>query len=350
MPIVAPAEQARVFRWLVLFLALAALATFAPLWLSLVLAAWAATIARPTFVRVSRALGGRGRAAGVVVAALLLALVAPLAAALASLTLGAVKLGKGLLGSSGAKGALVALVSGGESEPGAAATLTDLVSPAKVVAIVQEHGAQAMGLLGGIAGAATSAMLGLFVFFYALFVFLTDGPDYYAWLEDHAPISRAHLARLTAAFHETGRGLLVGIGLTGLLQGAVATIVYAALGVPRALVLGLLTCLATVIPSVGTALVWVPVAAGLALTGKTGSAAILVGVGVAVIGSIDNVVRPLFSRFGKLELSSFVLILSIFGGFALFGTWGFLLGPLVVRMAKEALSSMRREENGGTAA
>jgi predicted PurR-regulated permease PerM len=103
------------------------------------------------------------------------------------------------------------------------------------------------------------------------------------------------------------------------------------------LVLGLLTCIASLIPSVGTALVWVPIAVGLALAGKTVSAAVLAAVGVFVIGTVDNVLRPVFARFGKLDLSSFALLVSIFGGLAIFGTGGLILGPLFVRLAKEAL-------------
>ena len=105
--------------------------------------------------------------------------------------------------------------------------------------------------------------------------------------------------------------------------------------------LGLLTCVASLIPSVGTALVWVPIAVGLALAGRTGSAAIMAVVGVVVIGTVDNVMRPVFARFGKLELSTFVLLTSIFGGLAIFGTWGLLLGPLFARLAKEALVMAR---------
>jgi predicted PurR-regulated permease PerM len=88
---------------------------------------------------------------------------------------------------------------------------------------------------------------------------------------------------------------------------------------------------------VGTALIWVPVAIGLALAGKLAHAAIMAGVGVLVIASVDNIMRPVFARFGKLELSTFVLLTSIFGGLAIFGTWGLLLGPLFARLAKEAL-------------
>jgi predicted PurR-regulated permease PerM len=342
MTILAPAQQARAFRWVVLVLAIAAIATFVPVWVSLVLAAWAASIARPLLMRVSQALGGRGRAAGVLVAGLVVVLVVPLAATLVSLSRGVVSLAKSVMGSSGAKSALVSLVSpdGGGGDAG---QLDLLKSPAKIIALVQEHGAKAFEILGGIAGAATEAFVGLFIFLYAVYVFLVDGPDYYDWLEKHAPLEPSHTERLAAAFTETGRGLLVGIGLTGVTQGAVATVAYLALGVPRAFVLGLLTCLASVIPSVGTALVWVPVAAGLAFSGKVGSAAILAAVGVLVIGSVDNLMRPIFSRFGKLELSSFVLLVSIFGGLALFGTWGFILGPLCVRLAKEALVIARRD-------
>lgn len=341
MPILAPSQHARSLRGVVFVIAVAAAAVFVPLWVSLVLAAWAASMARPLLARISRLIGGRGRAAGVLVAMLVLVIALPLVATVVSLSRGAISLGKSLMGSSGAKSALVSLVSG--SEGGDEPTLAMLKSPQKIVGLVQEHGPQAFDIVGGIAGAATDALVGLFVFLYAVYVFLVDGPAYYAWIEAHAPIGREPTRRFTHAFKETGRGLLVGVGLTGLAQGLVATVTYFALGVPRALVLGMLTCLASVIPSVGTALVWVPVAAGLALAGKTGSAAILAGVGVVVIGSIDNLLRPVFARFGRLELPSFVLLTSIFGGLAVFGTWGFILGPLLARLAKEAFELAREE-------
>lgn len=218
-----------------------------------------------------------------------------------------------------------------------------LKSPGKIVALVQEHGMSAAQMLGGAAGVAAEAVLSIFVFFYAVYAFLTDGPDYYVWLEQHAPIAPKHTRRLADAFNETGRGLFVGVGLTGLSQGIVATLTYVALGVPRALVLGLVTCIASLIPSVGTALVWIPVAVGLALAGRTGSAAIMAGVGVGVIAMIDNLMRPVFARYGKLHLSGFVLLTAIFGGLAIFGAWGLFLGPLFVRVAKEALEIQREE-------
>ncbi|MBX3233813.1 MAG: AI-2E family transporter [Labilithrix sp.] len=314
--------------------------TFFPLWAPLVLAAWTAVMLRPFSLRIARAMG-RDRAAAVIVVLLVMAVFVPLLAALGSLTLGAMDLARSLAKSGNAKSAFISVVQGNGGEGGD--PLDGLRSPGKLVELVQEHGMSAVQILGGAAGAVAHAVLGTFIFFYATYVFLIDGPDLYEWIERHAPIEPTHTQRLAAAFVETGRGLFVGIGLTGFSQGIVATITYFALGVPRAFVLGLVTCLASLIPSVGTGLVWVPVAIGLALAGRPGSAAIMVGVGVCVIALIDNVLRPVFARFGKLHLSTFILLTSIFGGLAIFGTWGLFLGPLFVRMAKEALELQRKD-------
>ncbi len=330
------------FRWVLLMLAAGALATFVPLWAPLVLAVWVASIARPFLARVAKVTRGRHRAAGGIVVAIVIAILIPAAIVVVSLSRGAADLVRGVLASQGAKSALVSIVSGGKSNE-SGGDLTLLESPEKWLGFVREHGEQAVKIISDIAGAATEALLGIFIFLYAVYVFLVDGPAQYAWLERHAPLDTRYTKRLVAAFHETGRGLFVGVGLTGLAQGVVATITYLALGVPRALVLGLLTCAASLLPSVGTALVWVPLAAGLALTGRTVSAAILIGVGIFVIGTVDNVLRPVFARFGKLDLSTFVLLTSIFGGLAFFGAWGLVLGPIFARLAKEALIIARLE-------
>jgi predicted PurR-regulated permease PerM len=351
MPILSPPQQTHAFRWVVLLLVVGAAATFLPLWPPLVLAAWVAVMARPLLLRIGKATGGRQRAAGGIVVVLVMAIFVPIGGAVASLSRGAVDLARSVMASDSARSALVALSAGDQGGQAAGQAgdvgiggLIDMVkSPGKIATFVQEHGAAAAQILGGVAGAATQALLGLFIFFYAVYVFLLDGPGYYEWVEKHAPIDAEHTKRLAAAFNETGRGLFIGVGLTGLTQGIVATVTYVALGVPRAFVLGLLTCIASLIPSVGTALVWVPVAAGLALAGKMVPAAIMAGVGVLVIASVDNVMRPVFARFGQLELSTFVLLTSIFGGLAIFGTWGLLLGPLFARLAKEALIIARKD-------
>lgn len=340
MTILSPRQQVFAFRAVMFTLVAAAGITFLPLWAPLVLAAWVAVMTRPLLTKVAKVTRGRNRAAGAIVLLLVVIMLVPVGISLISLVRGAADLGKSLLASNGAKNALIAVVSGGEPAAGVG-PLDILASPQKIVALLREHGAQAAQIASGVAGAATEVLLGLFVFLYAVYAFLVDGPSYYDWFEKHAPIEVEHTRRLVDAFNETGRGLFVSVGLTGLAQGIVATVTYFALGVPRALVLGLLTCVASLIPSFGTGLIWVPVAIGLALAGKTVSAVILAAVGLLVIGTVDNVLRPVFARFGKLHLSTFVLLTSIFGGLAIFGAWGLILGPLFARLAKEALIMSR---------
>jgi predicted PurR-regulated permease PerM len=185
-------------------------------------------------------------------------------------------------------------------------------------------------------GAATSVVVGMFVFTLGFHSLLVDGRRAYTWLLQRSPIPHSHVERLSSAFSETARGLLVGVGLTALLQGITASIGYFALGVPQAAVLGLLTTLAALIPSIGTGLVWAPVTAGLYLTGRPQAALVLLCIGV-VVSVLDNVVRPWLSRYGKLEMSPFLTLIAMLGGAAAFGGFGVLLGPLVLRLAIEGV-------------
>ncbi len=329
-------------RWITLVLVLGSLITLSPLWAWLVLAAWFASLARPVFAKMAKSLGGRERAGAAVTTLLLLAFIIPVAVLLISLGTSAADLGQRILHSQGGRAALEAVVSSG-SPSGASvpATSFDLQQG---IELLKEHGEKAWSVVSTIAGATAEAALGLFVFIVSAYTFLVDGSRAKAWFEAHAPIKVEHFRRLAAAFTETGRGLLIGMGLTGLAQAVIATIAYFALGVPRALVLGLLTLFASLIPSIGTALVWVPIAAGLALTGRTVPAIVLTVIGVAVIGTVDNVMRPVFAHFGQLEMPSYVLLIAIFGGLAVFGGWGLILGPLVVRLTMEALAITREDQ------
>ena len=107
--------------------------------------------------------------------------------------------------------------------------------------------------------------------------------------------------------------------------------------------LGGLTFLGAFVPLIGTASVWAPVAIGLFLSGRHGAALALVALGVLLIGTVDNLMRPYFARFGKLDLPMWVVALSMFGGLNLFGFQGLVVGPVVVRVTLELLSLVREE-------
>jgi predicted PurR-regulated permease PerM len=218
----------------------------------------------------------------------------------------------------------------------------------RVMEFAQSHGSDALNAATKLFGAASAGTIGVIVFIYGFYTCLVEGPRAYAWLLEHSPLERWQTTRLTAAYEETGRGLLIGVGLTALFQGAVATVGYAIIGVPQALVFGLVTALGALIPSVGTALVWVPLAIGLFAAGQKGSAAAVVGLG-AVVSVADNFVRPLLSRHGQLDLPGFLLFVAMLGGIVTFGGWGLLVGPLFVRLALEALRLGRERHELGQA-
>lgn len=310
----------------------------------LVPAAWLANAVQPWLHPLAKRLGGP-HAAAVLTLLLLVLILGPLAVLVGSLSLDAIQLGTQLGSSPSGRDALAELVSpeGSESAGMDLAALFDLV---------ERHGARALALAGTVAGVGAEVALGIFVFFSASYVLLVDGPAAWKWTCAHAPLDEPGLERLRLAFHETGRGLFVGIGLTGLVQAAIATIAYFALGVPRALVLGLVTFFASVLPTIGTALVWVPVSIGLAITGRPTAAIILAVVGIVVVSSIDNVLRPALTRFGRLELPTFVLLIAMLGGLAVLGTSGLFLGPLLARLSVEVVRMAREAglvgESGNT--
>jgi len=329
-------------RWTIVALAAAATYVCWPLWPALVLAAWTAALARPLLGRFERGLRGRRRAAAVLSLLLFLLVLVPIVLVVLGVISGVQELAQAVAQSPSTKSALEAIATGTGGTPSPRIPR----NVPEVVALLQTHGAQGLGVIKRVAGAASTGFVGLFIYFGGAFVFLLDGPDLWRWMQRHSPLRPGHLDRLAAAFHETGRGLIVGIGLTSATQGAVATLVYLALGIPRWWVLGAITGLSSILPLVGSALVWGPITVGLLLTGNPVKALILAAIGVGIIGTVDNVLRPFYSRMGALRMPVFVLFVSIFGGMAAIGAWGVILGPLVVRLLMEALA-LRREDAGG---
>jgi predicted PurR-regulated permease PerM len=335
-----PALSRSAFHWVVLLLSVGALLAFLPLWAPLLLASWMAIIVRPLHARLAAKVRGRSRAAGVVTVLLVVLALAPLAAIGVSLFAATMSLIEDLQHSTGARDSLQTLL---KSEP----SLPNGDWEAKQwMNLARRHGGGALNAATKIFGAATAGAIGLFVFVYAFYTCLVDGRSAHVWLLEHSPLPRKHTARLSAAYVETGRGLLLGVGLTAVLQGAIATVGYLIIGVPQGLVLGLLTVFAALIPSVGTGLVWVPVAVLLLATSSTGE-----GVAVLVLGGImsvaDNFIRPILSRSAHLDLPMFVLFVAMLGGIGIFGAWGLLLGPLFVRLALEALRLSREQQELG---
>jgi predicted PurR-regulated permease PerM len=314
--------------WIVASLLVATAVVFVPFAPWAILALWLGLYARRIHEPLTRRLGERPRLAAALTTSLLAMIALPIAAVIASLVDDAVLLVRNLLSSDRVSAVFEQLVQGGGSSEGESQSLTGMLA---------SQGDRAWAIAQQIAGAAAHVVIGLLILVSGIYGVLVDGRDWWTWIEHHAPVAPVNLRRFADAFRETGRGLWFGVVGAGAVQAIAATIAFIALGVPHALPLGLLTLIFSVIPAVGTAIVWIPVAAGLALTGRTEAAIAMTAVGVLVIGAIDNLARPWLARRGELALPSWVVLISMFGGIELIGGWGLLFGPLVARLAKEAL-------------
>lgn len=320
-------------RWLLAVVCAAAAVVMAPFSPWVVLALWLGLFADRIYQPIMKRLGGRSGLAATLTVLLLLVIVVPIAAVVASLVVDAIALVQRVLASEQGKSVLEQLAGGDDP----ARPHRDMFSLQGVTELVMSQGERAFAIVKQVAGAAAHVAIGMLILVSGIYGVLVEGRGWYAWVERHAPCRPETVARFAAAFVETGRGLAYGVVGAGLIQSIVATIAFVVIGVPSALALGMLTLMFSVIPAVGTAIVWAPVAAGLALGGRTGAAVALAIVGVGVIGTVDNVARPWLAKRGQLQLPTYVVLIAMFGGIALIGGWGLLLGPLVVRLAKEAI-------------
>lgn len=297
----------------------------------LLLGIWAARLARPWLLALERRGLGRAWAAGLLTFALLLLASAPIAFVFTHVGKAGAELVYAVQSARGPRGALEALVSDHEPAHG----------EAPVRELLQQHQEQGASVakVGGLVGVGT--LLFLFFLCLAAFATFTGGDRFLEWARPRSGLRPAHFDRLGGAFTETGRGLFTSVGLTCLTQGILCTVIFAALGVPRALVLGLLCAIFAVLPIVGTVLVWAPVAAGLWLTGSTAKAILMVVLGGAVIGAIEFLIGPSFAKLGRFRLPSPLILLGMFAGVLGLGADGIILGPLLLRLAQEALDCAR---------
>lgn len=339
--------RTRLPTWLLAVLVFAAAYMFYPYLPWMCMALWLGLLGRRVHEPLTRRLGGRTGLSATITVSLLLVVVIPIGIVVTSIVFDAIELIDYLMKSEEAKAVLVKLASNGSKE--AAEQGSTLDATQGIIDMLMAQGDRAWSVFTSVAGMAAHVVIGLLIMVTGMYGVLVEGKNWYVWLDRHTPLVPGHFRRFGDAFMETGRGLWWGIGGAGLLQSIVATIAYVALGVPSALALGALTLMFSVIPAIGTAIVWAPVAAGLALTGRPVAAATLAIIGVAVISTIDNVARPWLAHRGHLQLPTWLVLVSMFGGVDLFGGWGLLLGPLVVRLAKEALVISREARDPATA-
>ena len=319
--------------WLALALLAATVVVMWPFAPWILFAIWTSALVQPVHGWLVRHLGQRPRLAALVSTLGLVIVVAPMIVLLASLTDDAIALVRRVIATDRVQNLLHALATQNGDRSGSG----------DMVGLAVSQGGRAWALAQQVAGTTARVVIGLVIAIGGVYGLLVDGRRWLVWLEEHAPITKTSFRRLADALVETGRGLFFGILGAGLAQAIVATVLYVALDVPQPYALGMLTLACSIIPAVGTAIVWIPISIALAVTGRDTAAIVLAASGFLVIGTIDNFVRPYLARKGRLQLPTFVVALAMFGGLASMGARGVILGPLILRLAKELLAIWREQ-------
>ncbi|QJE02757.1 AI-2E family transporter [Massilia forsythiae] len=174
-------------------------------------------------------------------------------------------------------------------------------------------------------------LVGLTVMLYLLFFLLRDGESLARRIRHAVPLGRKYKSRLFDNFTTVIRATVKGNVLVAAAQGALGGLAFWFLHVEAPLLWAVVMAFLSLLPAVGAAIVWVPVAIYFLATGAIWQGVFLVVFGVLVIGLVDNLLRPLL--VGKdTKMPDYVVLLSTIGGMELFGLNGFVIGPVVAAL------------------
>ncbi|HEX4824576.1 MAG TPA: AI-2E family transporter [Candidatus Polarisedimenticolaceae bacterium] len=172
-------------------------------------------------------------------------------------------------------------------------------------------------------------------------LFFVHGQRFSRAIFEALPVPENDALRILAELRDMTRTVFISVGVTAAVQAALMGLALLVLGVPSVIPLAAATFFAALIPG-GPGLIWIPCAIWLASDGHTVKAILMVAWGAGVVGTIDNVLRPLLAGKG-VKLPGVILFLGMFGGMISFGLVGLFLGPIALYMTRELVAILRRD-------
>jgi predicted PurR-regulated permease PerM len=174
-------------------------------------------------------------------------------------------------------------------------------------------------------------LVSLVVMLYLLYFLLRDGQSLATRIKHAIPLPSNYKQRLFNNFTTVIRATVKGNVLVAAAQGALGGLIFWFLGVEAPLLWAVVMAFLSLLPAVGAAIVWAPVAVYFLVTGSIWQGVVLIAFGVIVIGLVDNILRPLL--VGKdTKMPDYLVLLSTIGGMALFGLNGFVIGPVIAAL------------------
>jgi predicted PurR-regulated permease PerM len=214
---------------------------------------------------------------------------------------------------------------GGQTISQFGAQFSNLAIPVLAVTILNATELQ-MGYLNAAGTAAF--LLNLFVMAYAMFFFFRDGRKIIDKIFYYMPLNHEDEERLLERLRSVTRATIKGTLVIGIIQGALAGLAFWVAGIDGAAFWGTMMAVLSIVPGIGAALVWVPAVIYLFITGQTITAVLLLAWCAAVVGTIDNILRP--ALVGKdAQMPDLLILIGTLGGLFLFGPIGFIVGPIV---------------------
>jgi predicted PurR-regulated permease PerM len=219
--------------------------------------------------------------------------------------------------------------------------ITDLLNRFELTNLGLSQESFSTGLMKGTQLLATHAInigqntfdfiVNLCIVLYLLFFLLRDGDHLSRRIREAMPLyaeqQRDLLSRFTTVIRATVKGNVV----VAIVQGALGGVMFWLLGLRAPVLWAVLMAILSLLPAVGSALIWLPVAIYFLITGALWQGVILIAFGVLVIGLVDNILRPIL--VGKdTKMPDYVVLISTLGGIAIFGLNGFVIGPVIAAM------------------
>ena len=214
----------------------------------------------------------------------------------------------------------------------------DVMGSEAVSAVVSALPKIGQAVMGGI----SSFFVNVGVLVFVLYFMLVGGKNMENYVRDMLPFNAANTNHLLKQIHSIIRSNAIGIPLLAVIQGGVATLGYWLFDAPNFLLFGMLTCIATVIPIVGTALVWVPLAAYMAMAGPWLHALGLAAYGGLVVAQSDNLIRFVIQK-KMADIHPLVTMFGVFIGLPIFGFMGVIFGPLIISVFLLCADMFKRE-------
>jgi predicted PurR-regulated permease PerM len=188
--------------------------------------------------------------------------------------------------------------------------------------------------VGGLLADIVVLLFELFVTLFALFFFLRDADTIMQEVRRSLPFEELRRERIIRQTRDlVYASIAVGVVIASL-QGLAGGLVFALLGLGAPVFWGVMMGFLALLPFVGTWVVWVPAAIWLLATGDLVKGAVLAVLGVTIVGSIDNLVRPAILS-GRAQMNGLLMFISLLGGVIVFGLLGLVLGPLVTAIVSE---------------